>query len=105
MSIIEVLWLKAEGQVAAKNREMDLREREIALAEHKMLLEECKYEDSRYSQYRHSNFTKLVAGTLTKEITLSYSVCIFIIYWHLHQRSKSFEQVTIHRYFKTKHNL
>ena len=47
MSIIEVLHIKAEGQVSAKNREMDLREQEIALAECKMLLEEQKYEDSR----------------------------------------------------------
>ena len=47
MSIIEVLRIKAEGQVSAKNREMDLCEREIALAECKMLLEERKYEDSR----------------------------------------------------------
>ena len=50
MSIIEVLCIKAEGQVAAKNREMDLCEREIALAERKMLLEECKYEDNRVLQ-------------------------------------------------------
>ena len=47
VSIIEVLRTKAEGQVSAKNREMDLREQEIALAERKMLLEERKYEDSR----------------------------------------------------------
>ena len=33
LSIIEVLRIRAEGQVAAKNREMDLREREIELAE------------------------------------------------------------------------
>ena len=45
LSIIEVLRIKAEGQVATKNREMDLREREIALAEHRMQLEERKYED------------------------------------------------------------
>ena len=50
MSIIEVLCIKAEGQVAAKNRQMDLYEREIALAECKMLLEECKYEDNRVLQ-------------------------------------------------------
>ena len=36
MSIIEVLHIKAEGWISAKNREMDLREQEIALAEHKM---------------------------------------------------------------------
>ena len=50
MSIIEVLCIKAEDQVAAKNREMDLHEREIALAECKMLLEERKYEDNRVLQ-------------------------------------------------------
>ena len=56
MSIIEVLRLKAEGQVAAKNREMDLREREIALAERKMLLEERKYEDSRVQPVQAQQF-------------------------------------------------
>lgn len=50
LSIIEVLRIRAEGQVAAKNREMDLREREIQLAERKMLLEERKYEDENRSQ-------------------------------------------------------
>ena len=50
MSIIEVFHIKAEGQVASKNREMDLCEREIALVECKMLLEECKYEDNRVLQ-------------------------------------------------------
>ena len=45
LSIIEVLRIKAEGQVSTKNREMDLREREIALAECRMQLEERKYED------------------------------------------------------------
>ena len=50
MSIIEVLCIKAEGQVAAKNREIDLCERKIAIAECKMLLEERKYEDNRVLQ-------------------------------------------------------
>ena len=45
LSIIEVLRIKAEGQVTTKNREMDLREHEIALAERRMQLEERKYED------------------------------------------------------------
>ena len=57
MSIIEVLRLKAEGQVAAKNREMDLREREIALAEQKMLLKERKYEAmNRAAAYEPQQF-------------------------------------------------
>ena len=60
MSIIEVLRFKAEGQVAAKNREMDLREREIALAERKMLLEERKYEDmNRAGVYQPQQFRQM----------------------------------------------
>ena len=59
MSIIEVLRIKAEGQVTAKNREMDLREWEIALAEHKMLLEERKYEDSRVGQVHPQQFQQV----------------------------------------------
>ena len=60
MSIIEVLCLKAEGQVAAKNREVDLCEREIALAERKMLLEERKHEAmNRAAAYEPQQFRQI----------------------------------------------
>ena len=45
MSIIEVLRMKAEGQIEAKQREFDLRAREIAIQERKLALEERKYLD------------------------------------------------------------
>ena len=60
MSIIEVLCIKAEGQVAAKYREMDLREREIALAECKMLLKNVNMRTTGF--YSQNNFSKLVTG-------------------------------------------
>ena len=33
LSLIEILKMKSQGQVAAKDRELSIREREIALAE------------------------------------------------------------------------
>ena len=42
MSIIDIMRLRTEGQIAAKNKELELREREIKLQEKKMEMEERK---------------------------------------------------------------
>ena len=42
MSIIDIMRLRTEGQIAAKTKELELREREIKLQEKKMEMEERK---------------------------------------------------------------
>ena len=45
MSIIDIMRLRTEGQIAAKTKELELREREIKLQEKKMEMEEKKAKD------------------------------------------------------------
>ena len=66
MSIIDILKIKAEGEIAAKNKELELEERRLALEERRFKIqqEERQEERERKAMLEFQNSKRLEAWEL-----------------------------------------